>query len=377
MSAGRTHTVTLRLEPAYEVVVGPGLVPRLGELLGASGVDLDRPVALISDETVAQLHAGAVLEALTAAGAAVSPVTVAPGEGSKSLGTVAGVCSALSRAGIDRSGLVVALGGGVVGDLAGFVAAVYLRGLPFVQLPTSLLAMVDASVGGKTGVNLPEGKNLVGAFHQPLAVLADTSLLATLPQRAFREGAVELVKAGLIGDSLLLETFMGDEGAPPGEALRVDAPGLPELVARAVQVKADVVAADPREAGVRAHLNLGHTLAHALETASQHRLPHGEAVAYGLAFVAELGAARGWADWRREARALLEWVRPAPMPAVPFSELLTLMARDKKRLGARRRLVLLHEIGEPRVVDDVSDESMRRAWDALLEVTRDLGAQRP
>jgi 3-dehydroquinate synthase len=377
VTGGLTHTITVRVEPSYPVLVGPGLVPRLAELLAAAGVDLERRVALVSDETVAALYGAAVAEALAAAGATLTEVTVAPGEGSKSLPAVEQVCSEMSRAGIDRGGLVVALGGGVVGDLAGFVAAAYLRGLPFVQLPTSLLAMVDASVGGKTGVNLPEGKNLVGAFHQPLAVLADTALLATLPARVLREGAVELVKAGLIGDPSLLAGFAGDDASPAGEALRADAPGLAALVARAVQVKADVVAADPREAGVRAHLNLGHTLAHALETASAHRLPHGEAVAYGLAFVAELGVQRGWADWRREARALLAWVRPAALPEVPFDELLTLMARDKKRLGERRRLVLLRRVGEPQVVDDVSEEALHDAWQALVEVVHDLGAQRP
>ena len=376
MNPAPVHAVTVRVEPPYPVLVGSGLLPDLAALLGAHGVLLERKVALISDTAVAGLHAQAVVAALEDAGAGVTLVEVTPGEGSKSLERVAEVCSALSRAGVDRTGLVVALGGGVVGDLAGFVAASYLRGLPFVQLPTSLLAMVDASVGGKTGVNLPEGKNLVGAFHQPLAVLADTALLGTLPERAFREGAVELVKAGLIGDRTLLDVFMGT-GETPGAALHVDAAGLAGLVAAAVQVKADVVAADPTEAGVRAHLNLGHTLAHALEIASEHALPHGEAVAYGLVFAAELGAARGWVDWRREAQALLAWVAPDALPEVPWETLLALIGRDKKRLGSRRRMVLLREIAVPTVVDDVDDEALARAWRALLEVAHDLGAERP
>ena len=375
--------VPVAVEPPYPVLVGNGLLRDLAALLRAQGIGLERQVALVSDSNVDALHGDAVSAALRGAGAQLTRVVVPPGEGSKSLATVAKLCSRLSRAGVDRSGLVVALGGGVVGDLAGFVAASYLRGVPYVQLPTSMLAMVDASVGGKTGVNLPEGKNLVGAFHQPLTVLADTALLATLPERTFREGTVELVKAGWIGDPGLVRAFLGFADALPDDPARTPGAGwharntqLPAWVARAVQVKADVVASDPHERGVRAHLNLGHTLAHALETASEHALPHGEAVAYGLSFAASIGAARGMHDWRAEAGALLAWVEPGALPRVPFETLLALMARDKKRLGARRRLVLLRAPGEPVVVDDVGDDELRRAWGALLEVARDLGAQR-
>jgi len=384
VSAAAPISVAVEVTPPYPVLVGHGLSATIASALAEHGVALERHIALISDTTVMALHGDALRAALEAAGARVSSVSVAPGEGSKSLATVAEVCSALSRAGLDRSGLVVALGGGVVGDLAGFVAASYLRGVPFVQVPTSLLAMVDASVGGKTGVNLPEGKNLVGAFHQPLAVVADVALLATLPERAFREGTVELVKAGWIGDPGLVGAFMGYAEALPDDPARVPGAGwhaaatqLPAWVARAVQVKADVVALDPTEAGVRAHLNLGHTLAHALEIASAHALPHGEAVAYGLTFAAELGAAHGLHDWRDEARALLAWVAPPPLPASDFDALLTLMARDKKRLGSRRRFVLLSAPGAPVVVDDLSDDELRRAWRALQEVADDLGAERP
>ena len=385
--------VEVRVDPPYPVLVGPALLPQIAAFLTAYDVSLDRQVALVSDATVARLHGRAVHDALVAAGARVTSVTVPPGERSKSLACVAEVCSALARANLDRGGLVVALGGGVIGDVAGFVAAAYLRGLPFVQIPTSLLAMVDASVGGKTGVNLPEGKNLVGAFHQPLAVLADTSLLATLPERVFREGGVELVKAGWLGDPGLAESFLESSAGARANAVadeRANAvagghrgaatperPALPELIARAVRVKAAVVAADPTEANVRAHLNLGHTLAHALETASEHTLPHGEAVAYGLAFAAELGADRGWLDWREDAAALLAWLRPQPLPEVPFETLRELMGRDKKRLGERRRFVLLRRRAEPVVVDDVDDEAMARAWRALREVANAVDPERP
>ena len=372
--------VRVEVAPPYPVVVGPGTVRHMAGQLRAHGVSLERHVALVSDTNVASLHGTAVQSALSTAGARVTTVTVPPGEGSKSLATVAEVCSALSRAGVDRGGLVVALGGGVVGDLAGFVAAAYLRGLPFVQVPTSLLAMVDASVGGKTGVNLPEGKNLVGAFHQPLAVIADTTFLRTLPDAAFREGGVELVKAGWLADPGLASAFLGSgRGASANGAaasVGADAADLPDLIARAVRVKADIVAADPTEAGVRAHLNLGHTLAHALETFSEHALSHGEAVAYGLAYAAALGAERGWFEWRGEARSLLRWLAPRPLPRVPFETLLTLIARDKKRVGATQRFVLLRGRADPVVVDDVDDGTLARAWSALVEVESALDSER-
>jgi len=380
-TAAPARVVRVEVDPPYPVVVGPGTVQRLAAVLRDQGVALERHVAVVSDEHVARIHGHAVHAALAMAGAHVTNVAVAPGEGSKSLATVAQVCSALSRAGVDRGGLVVALGGGVVGDLAGFVAAAYLRGLPFVQVPTSLLAMVDASVGGKTGVNLPEGKNLVGAFHQPLAVIADTTLLRTLPAAAFREGGVELVKAGWLADPGLASAFLGYGRGGTAQAaagsVGADAADLPDLIARAVRVKADIVAADPTEAGVRAHLNLGHTLAHALETGSEHALSHGEAVAYGLAFAAELGAERGWFDWRGEARSLLLWLAPRPLPRLPFETLLTLVARDKKRVGTTRRFVLLRRRADPVVVDDVDDVALERAWSALVEVADALGAERP
>jgi len=380
-TSAHLHVVRVEVDPPYPVVVGPGTLRNLAGVLRVHEVALDRHVALVSDEHVARLHGYAAQRALESAGARVTIVTVPPGEGSKSLATVAEVCSVLSRAGVDRGGLVVALGGGVVGDLAGFVAATYLRGVPFVQVPTTLLAMVDASVGGKTGVNLPEGKNLVGAFHQPLAVIADTTLLRTLPEAAFREGGVELVKAGWLADPGLASAFLGyGRGATAnGAAGRVgaEAADLPDLIARAVQVKADIVAADPTEAGVRAHLNLGHTLAHALETGSEHALSHGEAVAYGLAFAAELGAERDWFEWRSETRLLLQWLSPRPLPRLPFETLLTLIARDKKRVGATRRFVLLRGRANPVVVDDVDDVALERAWRALVEVADALGAERP
>ncbi|MEX2536139.1 MAG: 3-dehydroquinate synthase, partial [Trueperaceae bacterium] len=315
------------------------------------------------DTHVAPLHARSTCERLAAAGKQVELIEVAAGEDSKSLTVLEGVLRKLASVRFGRDSAVLAIGGGVVTDLAGFAAASYLRGVAFYACPTSLLAMVDAGVGGKTGVNLPEGKNLVGAFWQPRAVVADVATLVSLPPRQFREGAVELFKHGLLDDEFLLGAPEDTRFAPNG-----DSSTLEEYVARSVAVKAKVVAADEREAGSRAHLNLGHTLAHAIEAASEHSISHGEAVAYGLQYAALLGLGRGWFDFTGAAQRLLSWLEPAPLPCRSFDELLPYMLRDKKNLAARMRFVLLRHEATPVLVDDVDDDEQRRAWGQLLEV---------
>ncbi|MYE76601.1 MAG: 3-dehydroquinate synthase, partial [Acidimicrobiaceae bacterium] len=250
-----------------------------------------------------------------------SVFTVADGEEAKSLAEVERLCRAMSRAGFTRSDVIVAVGGGVVTDLAGFVAAVYHRGIPYVSVATTLLAQVDAAIGGKTGVNLPEGKNLVGAFWQPHAVLCDTETLATLPARELRSGQGELAKYHfLTGDNL--------------DALDLDALDLDERIAAAVRIKAEVVAADEREGGRRAILNYGHTLAHAIETAGRYDLRHGEAVAVGLVYAAEVALRLGRIDSERVAahrRVVSGYGLPDRLPAVlDDDELLALFGRDKK-----------------------------------------------
>jgi 3-dehydroquinate synthase len=353
--------------PPYTVHVGPGALHDLPALLSEL-VPLPTAVAIISDETVAPLHAAALGEVLARLRRPVSLHVVTSGEGAKSLPEYGRVLTALAEARVDRGGLVVALGGGVVGDLAGFVAATYLRGLPFLQVPTTLLAMVDSSVGGKTGVNLPHGKNLVGAFWQPLAVVADTSLLSTLPDKALRQGAVELYKAGLLGDPAIVAAFGDHRGF--GSVVDERGPALADLVARAVAVEASVVAEDPLERGRRAILNLGHTVGHALESLSRHALSHAEAVAYGLLAAAAIGARRGLVDWRPLAHELLTWVAPGPLPAADVGTLLEAMHADKKRVGSVRRFVLLEAVGHAVVVDDVADDELAAAWDVLQEVGR-------
>lgn len=351
-----SETVRVGVSPPYDVHVGSGLLERLPDLIAG------RPVAVISDENVAPLHADRLLAPLAAAGAEPLLLKVPAGERSKSLAAYSELVSALARRAFPRSGAVVALGGGVVGDLAGFVASTYMRGVDLYQAPTSLLAMVDASVGGKTGLDLPEGKNLVGAFWQPRAVVADVSTLATLPPREFRQGSVELFKHGLLADPELLAAFAA------GWSQDLPGPELARAVARSVAVKARIVERDERERGERAHLNLGHTLAHALESVSHHRLAHGDAVAYGLVYAALLARRRGYADRTPEVLELFNWVAPSPLPLPDFPELYAYMQRDKKVQGGRVRFVLLEDVGRPVLVDDLPASELERAWTELLKV---------
>jgi 3-dehydroquinate synthase len=340
----------------YEVVVGSGL------LAAAAGVVEQRDVCIVTDTNVGPIHGPALAAALEDAGKRVTVLRVPAGEASKSLATWGELIADVARTGLGRDGAVVALGGGVVGDLAGFVAASYLRGVAFYQYPTSLLAMVDASVGGKTGLDLPEGKNLVGAFWQPRGVVADVATLASLPEREFRQGTVELVKHGYLRDPELL-TVVGPRWHPSA-----DSDLLSKAVARSVAVKAAVVAADERETGERAHLNLGHTLAHALEAATGLALQHGDAVAYGLVYAALLGRGRGHDDLVPELLRLVEWLDPAPLPYVSFEDLAPYIARDKKAVGGAARFVLLRSLGDPYLAADVGTDEQRAAYAALKEL---------
>ncbi len=360
-----TTTITVDVTPPYPVSIGPDLKEAVAETVTATRL------ALISDAGVAPLHAGALEAALSAAGKEVTRYVVDPGEGSKSLAAFESLLRKLVRDGFDRKAAVLALGGGVVGDLAGFVAASFMRGVDFYNLPTSLLAMVDASVGGKTGVNLPEGKNLVGAFWQPRAVFIDVGYLKTLPEREFKQGAVELFKHGLLEDKDILAAMDHPDFGPHGE------PGfLTEVIGRSVAVKARIVAGDEREHGKRAFLNLGHSLAHALEARSDHTIAHGDAVAYGLVFAAKLAALRGMADETARTLAFLRWLEPFPLAGIAFSELEPYLARDKKVAAGKLRWVLLERLGEPLLVDDISPGELKAAWAFLREETDDLDSQR-
>jgi 3-dehydroquinate synthase len=363
-AAGAATRVRVALERPYDVWVGAGDDLLRTALLDVGAVRASQ-VAIVTDRRVAAAgHAQRVTAAWRDLGVAAALLEVPPGEASKSVGVWSDLHDRLAAAGCDRDTWVCAVGGGVVGDLAGFVAATWHRGVAFVQVPTTLLAMVDASVGGKTGLDLATGKNLVGAFWQPRLVVADVAALATLPTPVLREGAVELYKHALLVDAPW-RTLFHPEGGPAGLPADLAPASWARLVADGVRVKAEVVAADPLEAGVRAHLNLGHTLAHALETATGHALAHGSAVAYGLVYAALLGRARGGFDWVDDAAAIATWAVDGALPDLPFATVLEAMGRDKKRRGGRLRFVLLEAPGAPRLVDDLGPIDLERAWDDL------------
>jgi 3-dehydroquinate synthase len=349
----------------YEVHIGAGLLrDRNAWQAHVAG----RRVLLVSDSHVAPLYADVLRPALAGA-ARIGCATIDAGEAGKTLDTCAQLFDRLAALGAGRDGLVIALGGGVIGDLAGFAAACWMRGIDFVQAPTTLLAMVDSSVGGKTGVNLPQGKNLVGAFHQPVAVIADTDTLATLPPRELAAGLAEVVKYAALGDAGFFDWL---EANAPALAAG-DATALRHAIAACVRHKAAIVARDEREGGERALLNLGHTFGHAIETATSYgRYLHGEAVAIGMVLAARLSARLGLApaaDAVRLQELLAALNLPTALPPVATPEaLVALMRLDKKNHGGRLRLILWHGIGRARIVDGV-DENV-----VLAELAESLDA---
>ncbi len=296
----------------------------------------ERRVALIVD---AGLPAGWTLRAEQAFRPELT-IEVPSGDACKTLEVLGGVLSRLALSNLPRDGAVIGLGGGATTDLAGFAAASYLRGVAYYSVPTTLLGMVDAAVGGKTGVNLPEGKNLVGAFWPPKAVWCDPELLSSLPPAVFREGAAEAYKHGLISDPSLLPRILSPDFRP-GQ------PDFEQTLADAIAVKASVVTRDLTEQGERAFLNFGHTLAHALEAVTHHGVSHGDAVGYGMHYAALLSRELGGVDLSAHTRRFLEWQQPRLLPPLNFDELNAYMARDKKADSTGVRFVLLHDLARP------------------------------
>jgi 3-dehydroquinate synthase len=339
--ATATRTVPIDLgDRSYPIHIGEGL---LGERALLESALPPGPLLVVSNETVAPLYLARVRATL--AGRPLADCVLPDGEQYKTLATLARVFDALAAARISRDGAVLALGGGVVGDIAGFAAATWQRGIAVAQLPTTLLAQVDSSVGGKTAVNHPAGKNLIGAFHQPRVVVADLATLATLPPREFRAGLAEVVKVGLVRDAGFLDWL---ERELP-RVLARDAEALAEAVARSCAIKAAIVAEDERESGPRALLNLGHTFGHAIEAATGYRTwLHGEAVAVGLVLAAETSHRLGWlaaGDVARVRELLRRAGLPVAAPRIGAARARELMALDKKVAGGRVRLVLLRRPG--------------------------------
>jgi 3-dehydroquinate synthase len=354
-------------DQSYRIVLEPGLRSRLGSLL--THFNKARRLFLVSDRRVASLYGAQVVQALKEAGLEPVLLTVPNGERAKNWTEVQRLARELLEGGAHRGSLLLALGGGVVGDLTGFLASIFMRGLPFVQVPTTLLAMVDAAIGGKTAINLPEGKNLLGTFHQPLLVAIDPEFLQTLPRAEFLNGLAEVVKAALISDGELLARLEVLAVQGPAGLLR-NQEELLEVIYQAAAVKAEVVARDEREGGRRRLLNFGHTLGHGLEQASSFRLAHGRAVAWGMLAALHLserlaGLPAAEAD---RGRRLLQGLGLSrrPLPPLDSRAVLAALARDKKRLESGVPFVLLRRLGEAVVAEAVPMQMVTGVLEQIL-----------
>jgi 3-dehydroquinate synthase len=358
-STSQPATVRVSLgERSYDVLIGTDLLARAAQLIGDHLGSAK--CAVVTDENVARHHLAPLEQGLAALGRHVGTLVLPPGEGTKSFASLARVCERLLEMGLERGGIVVALGGGVIGDLTGLAASLVRRGVRFVQVPTTLLAQVDSSVGGKTGINTAQGKNLVGTFHQPSLVLADIGVLATLPARQFPNGYVEAAKYGLLGDAAFFAWL--ERNWPAVQARETDA--LAHVVATSVAGKAGIVARDETETGERMLLNLGHTFGHALEAWAGYsdRLLHGEAVAIGICLAFELSRELGLVDAAAVQRVTAHLAgaglptRIADIPSDPGPDaatLMTIMSQDKKVRDGRLTLILVRAIGAAFVSRDV------------------------
>ncbi|WP_106849353.1 3-dehydroquinate synthase [Blastococcus sp. Marseille-P5729] len=353
-----TARVTVRGVAPYDVVIGRGLDDQITPMLPAA----DR-VAVIHTDSLAA-YAARVAGQLRQSGFDVLPLVVPDAEAGKQL-SVAGECwEALGAAGFTRNDAVVTVGGGAVTDLGGWVAAAWLRGVRVVHVPTTLLGMVDAAVGGKTAINTSAGKNLVGAFHPPAGVICDLDVLDTLPRADYVAGLAEVIKAGFIADPTILQLIESD----PAAATTPQAPFAPEIIQRSVAVKAKVVGEDLTEQGLREILNYGHTLGHAIEKSEQYRWRHGDAVAVGMIFAAELGRSAGSLDDATVARhrAILEGVGlPTAYDGTPWEQLRATMAVDKKSRGTRLRFVVLDRLAAPRILDSPPEHALSQAFSVV------------
>ena len=368
----RLQVRTTRRQHEYEIRIGRGILYEAGNIARDCFGERARRIALISNRKVFSIYGSAVRKSLEAGGFSVAPWLIGDGERHKSVRTTERALRFLNETHIERSDGIVALGGGVVGDLAGFAAAIYLRGVPFVQIPTTLLAQIDSSVGGKTGVNLPAGKNLVGCFHQPSAVIVDVETLTTLPSREFVAGWCETIKQGAVGSRKLFKQTT-DFLRLFNSAIELIPSQLEDLIASHCAFKASIVAADEREDITRRDhrsrriLNFGHTIGHALEAVTSYRrFRHGEAVGHGIVVAGELSKNLGLLD-QSEVELLNQAVRLCgPLPSadnLDESAVMSAVARDKKRTAGQVQWVLLERIGRPRIMDgkDISASVLRKS----------------
>ena len=359
MNRPNSETVEVRLgERSYKVLIGDGILHSLGELLHGLGLGIS--CAVITDSNVEKLYAADVIKNLTAEGFRPVLIAVPAGEKSKSVAQAAEVCDRMIAAGLDRKAFVVALGGGVIGDLAGFVAAIYYRGIPFVQVPTTIIAQVDSAVGGKTGVNAEGGKNLIGSFHQPRLVLADVATLHTLPQREFNEGFAEVIKHAIIRDAQLFDSLAN-----------VDRENLAPLIARNVAIKAGIVESDEHEtSGQRALLNFGHTIGHGIEAAAGYgRYLHGEAIGLGIVaagFLSMIMAGLAPEENERIMSLLKHFALPVKLPdEISTDSIVAALKTDKKFSEGKIRFVLTSKIGSAFLSSEITHADIVEAIESL------------
>ena len=351
-------------ERSYPIHIGADVLSGLGNLCAEAG--LNGQCLVVTDENVGPHYAEIVLDSLKTAGFKAGLVTLPAGEQTKCIEKLSGLYSHCIEHGLDRKSFIVALGGGVIGDLAGYAAASFLRGIPFVQVPTSLLAMVDSSVGGKTGINIPEGKNLVGAFHQPQLVLADLDTLKTLPPREYAAGLAEVVKYGIIYDA----PFFDELEADPEALTEVEKVVLlARVVGRCCEIKADVVAQDEREGGLRAILNFGHTVGHAIENVAGYgHYLHGEAISIGSIFAARASVeltGLPQSDCDRIENLFKALGLPVCAPDCAWEALRNAMSVDKKTIGGMPKFVLASQIGTVSIGNEVPEDLMEQIWNTL------------
>lgn len=353
-------TINVNLpESAYEIVIAPSTLDQLGEYM--SNLKLGRKVLIVSNPTVFELYGARAVNSLKASNYEVFTCILPDGESYKNLDSIKEIYDACIEHRLERSSTLVALGGGVIGDMTGFAAATYLRGINFVQAPTTLLAMVDSSIGGKTGVNHPKGKNLIGAFYQPKFVLIDPEVLETLPEREFRAGMAEVIKYGVIWDA---DFFAKMEASTHLDSIKTISPELLETIIKlSCQAKADVVGQDERESGLRAILNYGHTIGHAVESLTGYtQVIHGEAVGIGMVAAGEMAASLGmWTtkETERQNNLIAKAGLQTHLPKVNIDEIITAIQIDKKVRDGKVRFILPTQIGKVEITDEVPTDTIR------------------
>ncbi len=348
-------------ERSYDICIGENWLPRLRELL--SFIPKTSQMIMITDEIVFNLYGSRVLEILRSAGFKLEPAVISGGEGCKNLATVAWLYEQMVAMGLDRKSTVLALGGGIVGDIAGFAAATYMRGIGYIQIPTTVLAQVDSSVGGKTGVNLPQGKNLVGAFYQPGLVFVDVAFIETLPEREYLTGLAEIIKYGIIWDQDLFYYLEENRDRIKSR----DSECLMHITSRCCSIKAEIVAQDETESGLRALLNLGHSFGHAFEALTNYqKFTHGEAVAVGTIYAARLAYHLNIIpveDLNRITNLIKFYALPVSFGDLNSQDIVLQMRKDKKNVGGKIQLILPTAIGESKIFNDVSEDNVAMILD--------------